>query len=485
MKHVLAVDIGASGGRDILGSIKDGKLHTREVHRFENEPVTKSGRLVWQPERLIDEIIAGIKKCSALGVKPDCVGVDTWGVDYVLLDGGDNMVGDAVHYRDKRTDGVMERVTEQIGRGRIYGSTGIQFMQFNTIFQLAAQAQQTPEELKEAKSLLFMPDFLAFRLTGCKAAEYTIASTSQLLDAGKRSWDRELITSIGVNPSLFQDIVFPGRLVVPVRKSLAEECGAEGLQFAYIGSHDTASAVAAVPAKDPGFLYISSGTWALIGVEEQEPCLGQKAMGMNLTNEGGVFGKIRLLRNITGMWLIQQVRKDAGKKMGYGEYQTLALAEQPFRSIVNPDDACFFHPDNMTEAIRDYCRRTGQPVPETPGQIARCIYDSMALAYRNNLEMLEDTCSRRFDTIHIVGGGCQNEMLNQLTADVCRRKVVAGPIEATAVGNIMMQLVALGQIRDLREGRKLVAESFDLKEYIPKIGSNVYDKAYMKFLNFM
>ena len=481
MKFVLAIDIGASSGRHIVGSLKGDKLEIREIHRFENSAAEKDGHLVWQVDLLFAEIKKGIEKCFAEGIYPESVAFDTWGVDYVLLDTNDERIGDAISYRDMRTDGMVEEVFKSIPKEKIYSKTGIQIMHLNTMYQLAAQLKEDSGVLERAKTFLTMPDYLGFLVSGEKYNEYTEASTSQLLNAKARNWDLELITELGVNPDIFLDVTPPGNIVGRVK----EEISKKEMKLITVGSHDTASAVAAVPAEDEDFLYISSGTWALMGVEAKEPSLTPAAMEKNFTNEGGVYGTIRLLKNITGMWIIQQVRKAQGKVTGYGEYAEMAAKEEPFKSIINPDDLCFYSPQNMVDEIQNFCRRTGQPVPETKGKIARCVYDSMALAYKKTLDDLESICGKRFNDIHIIGGGCQNILLNQITADVTGRKVVAGPVEATAIGNILVQFITLGEIENIQEGRAMVGRSFDTQEYLPYKLETDIKSAYERFLKLL
>ena len=481
MKYALAIDIGASSGRHILGSLKDGKMEIREVHRFENNAVKKGDYLVWQVDYLFDEIKQGIKKCSDMGIYPESVAFDTWGVDYVLLDGSGEVIGDAISYRDMRTENMMEEVFKSISKEKIYSKTGIQFMHLNTMFQLAAQLKKDVSVLKKTKTLLTMPDFLGYLLSGEKYNEYTEASTTQLVNAKERVWDRELIEELGVNPDIFLPLTHSGTVVGRVKSEISPK----GMKLIAAGSHDTASAVAAVPAKGKDFMYISSGTWALMGVEEAEPSLTPETMKANFTNEGGVYGTIRLLKNITGMWIIQQVRDAQGKETGYGEYAALAAKEQPFESIINPDDLCFYSPENMVDEIQKFCERTGQPVPHTKGGIARCVFDSMALAYKKTLSDLEEICGKSFTDIHIIGGGCQNLLVNQLTADVTGRKVVAGPVEATAIGNIMVQFITLGEISGIKEGREIVGKSFAAVEYMPQKPTAEFDGAYRRFLSLL
>ncbi len=481
MRSVLAIDIGASSGRHIIGSLKDGKIEVQEIHRFENSAIEKDGHLVWQIEYLFNEIKEGIKKCNDLGIYPESVAFDTWGVDYLLLDENDDVLGDAISYRDMRTDGMMEELFKVIPKETIYDKTGIQFMHLNTIFQLAAQKKQDEALLKKSKTLLTMPDYLGFLLSGEKYNEYTEASTTQLLNAKDRNWDRELISQMGLNPDIFLDVTPPGKVVGNVDSKISEK----EMKLIAVGSHDTASAVAAVPALENDFLYISSGTWALMGVEENSPSLSPQTMEKNFTNEGGVYGKIRLLKNITGMWIIQQVRIAQNKETSFAEYVELARKVPPFLSIINPDDISFYSPKNMVDEIQKFCARTGQPVPQTKGEIARCVFDSMALAYKKTLSDLEEICSKEFTDIHIIGGGCQNVMVNQLTANVTGKKVVAGPIEATAIGNILVQLITLGEIADINEGRKIVGESFNAIDYYPAKDAPDSNEAYKKFLSFV
>ncbi len=478
MKHVLAVDIGASSGRVILGHIKGNKIEIKEIHRFENHAIEKGNHLIWQVDLLFEEIVKGIKKCHEMNIYPESIGIDTWGVDYVLLDAEDERIGDAISYRDTRTENIVGELLEKVSAQDLYQKTGIQQMHLNTIYQLAAQQKEDIDVLKNTNTFLTMPDYLGYLISGIKYNEYTIASTTQLINAEKRDWDNELIAKIGIDPDIFCDIVLPGDVIGAVKKDIAPH----DMKLIVVGSHDTASAVVAVPARNENFMYISSGTWALMGVEESMPSLNDKTRKKNFTNEGGVYGTIRLLKNITGMWIIQEVRRMNGKRISYGEYVTLAAKQQPFISLINPDDIRFHSPKNMVEEIQNYCRETDQPVPKSDGALARCIFDSMALVYKKALNELEDICDKQFSDIHIIGGGCQNVLVNQLTADVTGRKVIAGPIEATAIGNLLVQLIAIGEVKDIKQGRSMISHSFPTVEYTPQNRSNNHKSAYQRYI---
>lgn len=479
MKHTanfLAIDLGASNGRVVLGCWDGQRFDLHELHRFANGPVNVLGSLHWDPLRLWTEIKVGMARYGQQFSQPLAgIGLDTWGVDFALLDSAGRMLGNPYHYRDARTDGVMELAFERAGRAAIFERTGIQFMQINTLYQLLSMVDTWDPQLDAAETLLMLPDLFNYWLTGRKVAEYTIASTSQMLDARQRTWASDLLDRLGIPASILPPVVGAGTILGNLLGEVASEIGARGApQVIAVGSHDTASAVAAIPDLGPESVYISSGTWSLIGVETAEPVLSDRALALNFTNEGGVAGDIRLLKNSTGLWLLQESRRQwqrDGHDYSWDELLRLAGEATPFGSLVDPDDREFLNPPDMPAAIRSYCRRTGQPEPDSVGAVARCCMESMALASRAVVDSLETLLERRLEVIRIVGGGSQNALLSQFTADACQRPVVAGPVEATALGNVMVQAIATGHIDDIAAGRRAIASSIPLLRYAPTLAA--------------
>ncbi len=475
--RVLAFDFGASSGRAIIGEYSNGKLTYKEIHRFPNGGKQTDKGLRWEYERLQGEVMTAIEKGVALGGF-DSIGIDTWGVDYGFLKDG-KLLCAPYCYRDERTEAVYEEVMDKIG-DKLYARTGIQVMRINTIFQLY-ESMKNDENYKHADKMLFMPDLFAYMLTGNPVSEYTIASTSAMLNPVTRDWDRELISSLGINCDILPEIVDSGNLYGYLKEDICNKLGIKPVPVVAVCGHDTGSAVVAVPAEDNDFCYISCGTWSLMGVELDKPLLSKESMSENFTNEGGFEGTIRYLKNIMGLWIIQECKrnwKEQGKDMSFGEI--MVQAEQADSvAFIDPDDACFEKPCNMPEVIREYCKRTNQRVPETIGEIARCVYESLACKYRYTVEKLEMLTGRSYNSINVIGGGGQNTMLCKLTAEVCNRKVYAGPFEATAVGNMAVQLKALGALDSLKDIRKLVKNSEEVKVYEP-VASKV---DYQKFLS--
>lgn len=463
-KYCLAVDIGASSGRLILGDLNEGKLILKEIHRFDNSIMEKNGHFCWDIDALFTEIKVGIKKCNNIGIKPVSIGIDTWAVDFVLLDDHDQPLTDAVAYRDPRTDGIMEEVTKLFMKERLYLETGIQFQKFNTIYQLYAMKKQNPQALEKAKSFLMIPDYLHFLLTGKKANEYTNATSTQLINAFTKNWDKEIINTLGLNLAMFQDIKMPKETLGSLRKELVEEFGFD-MDVILPATHDTGSAVLAVPELEDT-IYISSGTWSLIGVENHFPICVTKALDYNFTNEGGMDYQFRFLKNIMGLWMIQEVRRNYDNLYSFAELVEVSREYSQFNSIVNVDEERFLKPENMIEEIQSYCRETNQTVPEHPGEIAKCVFDSLANSYKKAVTEIEDIFEKEFSKINVIGGGCQNELLNQLIADVTRKVVFAGPVEATAIGNLVAQLIALGEIENINHARDVIKQSFEVKKYI-------------------
>lgn len=462
-KYYLAVDIGASSGRHMLASMVDGKMQLEEVYRFPNGMDNKNGTLCWDVERLFNEIKTGLKKCKELGKIPATMGIDTWGVDYVLLDKDDRILGETVGYRDSRTNGMDEKVYEKISPEDLYARTGIQKQLFNTIYQLMAVKQSHPEYLEQAETFLMLPDYFNFLLTGVKKNEYTEATTGQLISAKTNDWDYELIDLLGYNRKMFLPVSMPGTVVGNFSKEIREEVGFD-CTVVLPATHDTGSAVLAVPTNDDNAVYISSGTWSLMGIERRVPDCSVASMKANFTNEGGYDHRFRFIQNIMGLWMIQSVKKEFTEDLSFAEICDMA-SKETIPSIVDCNDDSFMAPESMIKAVQDFCRNSGQQVPETVGEISSVIYNSLAKCYNDAMEKIENITGNKYDTIYVVGGGSNAEYLNQLTAKYTGRKVSAGPSEATAIGNIMVQMLHDGVFKDLPEARTCVRDSFDVKMY--------------------
>ena len=460
-KYYLAVDIGASSGRHILGWIENGKIVVEEVYRFPNGMENKDGSLCWNVDRLYHEILEGMKRCKELGKIPESVGVDTWGVDFVLLDQDDKIIGNSVGYRDHRTDGMDKEVYGIIPEEKLYERTGILKAIYNTIYQLMAIKKNSPDDLNKASSMLMMPDYFHFMLSGKKVQEYSEATTSQLVNPQTRDWDYELIEKLGFPREIFQKICFPGTVVGnlkdDVRKYVGYDCN-----VVLPPTHDTQSAIVAIPSAEDKTCFISSGTWSLMGVEREEPDCSAESREANFTNEGGYGGKIAYLSNIMGLWMIQSVRNEMAPDMSYGELCESASKES-ITSIVDCQDESFLSPDDMCAAVKDYCGATGQQIPETLPQLACVIYNSLAQCYGRQLERIEHLTGRHYDKINIIGGGSNADYLNRLTAEYTGLPVYAGPGEATAIGNILTQMIQNGVFTDLKSARECVADSFEVK----------------------
>lgn len=461
--YYLAIDIGASSGRHILAEVEDAKMTLQEVYRFQNGMQEKNGSLCWDLPHLFSEIKNGMKKCKEIGKIPVSVSVDTWGVDFVLLDEKDEILGDTVGYRDGRTLGMEEKVGEVISQQELYKRTGIHWQMYNTIYQLQAIKEVHPEYLEQARSILMTPDYFHFLLSGEKKMEYTIASTSQLLNAKTGDWDWDLLTKLGFPKEIFRSVSMPGTVAGNLTQEVQEEVGYQ-CKVVLPASHDTGSAVLAVPAKGEDVVYISSGTWSLMGVERKEPDCSIESMEADFTNEGGYNHRYRYLRNIMGLWMIQSVKKELTEEISFGKICEMA-AKETIGSIVDCNDESFMAPKSMIAAVREYCRRTQQQVPETTGEIAAVIYNSLAKCYADTLAQLERMTGKHYDTVYVVGGGSKAGYLNELTAKYTGRRVSAGPTEATAIGNLMVQMLSDGVFKDLDEARKCIRESFEIENY--------------------
>ena len=470
----LAFDFGASTGRAILGTLSEGKLTYREVYRFDNVPVQKGETLYWD----IDQLTEGIKTGIALAGDFDSIAFDTWGVDFGLLDADGKLLAPPVHYRDQRTAGLADEVIGQIGAEQLYRLTGNQTMEINTLFQLLALRKQQPELLEKAHRLLFMPDLFAYLVSGAAVCEHTIASTSQMLSPVTGTWCRDMLKQLGIPGGLLQNITESGTVTGEL---------SNGAKVIAAAGHDTQCAIAAVPSMSEQTAFLSCGTWSLLGTELDEPILSAKSMQLGLSNEMGANGKINYLKNIIGLWLIQESRRQWQREgLDYSFAQIAAMAEeaQPFTCFIDPDDPLFVSPGDMPGRIREYCRKTGQQEPTTVGAIARCIYESLALKYRLALEQINDAAGKNIDTLHIIGGGSQASILCRMTACSCGIRVSAGPVEATALGNLLIQFTALNALEDLEKGRQLIAESEPLTWYEPE-HTDAWEQAYQRFLKLL
>ena len=481
--QALAADLGASSGKVFAGAFDGQRLGLQDVHRFENEPVHVLGTLHWDILRLLHEIKTGLRKGHGVLGAVASAGIDTWGVDFGLLDKAGRLLGNPVHYRDHRTDGVMERVLKRIPREEVFRRSGIQFMPINTIWQLAALKEKAPELLEDAHALLLIPDLLAYFLTGRKAAEYTNATTTQLVDAASRTWSAPLLEKLALPQHLFMPLTQPGTVLGPLASEVSDELNGLRLQVITVATHDTASAVVATPARDKHFAYISCGTWSLCGTEVSQPVLTPRAQELNFTNEGGAGGTYRLLKNIMGLWLLQETKRAwerSGRQLGWPEMTRLAAQAKPLVSLIDPDDGRFLAAGDMPARIRAFCQETGQPVPQDDGALLRCVTESLALKYRHAIERLEELTGHRIEAIHMVGGGIQNELLCRFAANASGRTVLAGPVEATALGNLAVQLIAAKEAASVAETREIVARSAGLKEYTPA-DTAAWNDAYGRF----
>ena len=481
--NFLAFDLGATSGRTLLGTLCNGKIETKELTRFPHSIIEVNGKFFWNLLGLYNNLKEGLAACAKEGITPESIGIDTWGVDIVPVGEDGSILGMPRAYRDPYTNGAPEKFFEIVPREEVYSATGIQIMNFNTLYQIYAAVQEGYTPVTRAKQLLFMPDALSYMLTGKAICEYTIASTSQILNPRTAKLEASLLKAAGVASSIFPELQMPGSIIGPLTDSLASETRIGKVYVVAVAGHDTASAVVAVPAENEHFAYLSSGTWSLMGIETPHPIINEESFRLNFTNEGGVAGTTRFLKNICGMWILEQCRKEwerDGKNYSYPEIVAMAEGAEPFTCFINPDDALFANPESMLGAIESFCKRTGQSAPANDAQIIRTIFESLALRYREVLEMLEKMAPFAIDVLHIIGGGSKNSLLNQYTANATGKRVVAGPSEATAFGNIMMQAVGAGIVGSLGEARKIIRASIETEEFLPK-DREVWDKAYDKF----
>ena len=484
MKRVLAFDFGASSGRAILGIFDGEKIELQEVHRFSNDPVKINGTVYWDVQRLFFEIKQGILKAKEAGGF-DSIGIDTWGVDFGLLRKDGTLVENPVHYRDARNDGMVEKATEYMSKERMYDITGIQFMDFNTIFQLLSLKENRPYILEEADKLLFMPDLLNYMLSGVKSTEFSIATTSQMVDLKTNNWSEEILDTFGINKNILTDIAPTGAVIGQLSDEICEELGVAKADIVSVAAHDTQSAITATPCEFDDFAFISCGTWSLFGTEVKEPIINEASKKLNVTNEGGYDYTTAFLKNICGLWLIQESRRQwirEGKEYSYAELEKLALECEPFKCFIDPDAPEFAPMGNLPRRVKEYCEKTGQYVPQTVGEIIRCIYESLALKYRYTFDGIKECTGKDYDRIHVMGGGTKDKLLLQMTAQSCNVNVYGGPIEATALGNVAIQLMSTGAIKNIKEARKIIAKGENLKLYEPK-DNEEWEKAYEDFKN--
>ena len=497
-EYFFAVDLGATSGRTIVGSIADGHLEQEEITRFPNNLIETGGHFYWDIYALYFEMIRGLKEVARRGYQITSIGIDTWGVDFVFIGDDDAILRNPMAYRDPHTFGRMEEYMDHVvSRREVYDITGIQFMNFNSLFQLYAMRQASNTALQHCKKVLFVPDALSWMLTGEAVCEYTIASTSQMLDPRTGDLSEKLIESVGLKRHHFGRMVQPGTQIGVLTEEVQKMTGLGPVPVIAVAGHDTGAAVAAVPAKNEQFAYLSSGTWSLMGIETQKAIINDRSYDLNFTNEGGIEGTTRFLKNICGMWLYERCRKEwisRGERLevrgesiplsdvSHPELQGSAMQVEAFRSIINPDDKAFANPSSMIEAIQSYCRETGQAVPETPAEICRCIFDSLALRYKQVFQWLKEFADFDLNVLHVIGGGSLNKYLNQFTADALGVEVLAGPQECTAIGNIMLQAKALGLVNDIWQMRKIIANSVEMVAYHPTGNQAAWDQAFERYL---
>lgn len=481
-KRVLAFDFGASSGRAIVGVFDGDKIELREVHRFSNDPVKINGTFYWDVQRLFFEIKQGILKAKEDGGF-DSIGIDTWGVDFGLLRKDGTLVENPVHYRDARNDGMVELAKKYMSHEEMYDITGIQFMDFNTIFQLLSLKENRPYILEEADKLLFMPDLLSYMLSGVKSTEYSIATTSQMVDLKTHDWSDKILDTFGIKKDLLTPIVPTGAVIGQLSDDICEELSVPKADIISVASHDTQSAITAAPCENDDFAFISCGTWSLFGTEVKEPILNEASKKLNVTNEGGYDYTIAFLKNICGLWLIQESRRQwirEGKEYSYADLEKMALECEPFKCFIDPDAPEFAPMGNIPKRVQEYCEKTNQYVPQTVGEIMRCIYESLAMKYRYTFDGIKDCTGKDYDRIHVMGGGTKDKLLLSMTAQSCNVDVYGGPIEATALGNIAVQLMSSGAISDIKQARKIIADGENLKLYTPD-NRDEWENAYSTF----
>ena len=479
----LAFDLGATSGRAVIGILENGKLTLEEIHRFPNAIIEQDGKFHWDINRLFGELKKGLARCSQRGIIPQSIGIDTWGVDFGYIAQDGSIDGLPRAYRDPYTDGIPEEYFKTMPREELYHRTGIQIMNFNSLYQLFAAKREGYAPLATAKAILFIPDLLAYMLTGQMVCEYTEATTSQLVNPVTKQFDRELLECIGIESNILLPITMPGTTIGVLKEDIAAETGILSIPVVAVAGHDTASAIAAIPATDKNFVFLSSGTWSLMGIECEEPIITEETCRLNLTNEGGIDGTTCFLNNITGMWILEECRKEwekEGTKYSYNDIMALAKEAVPFRCLINPTDPCFTNPQSMTQAIAAFCKRTGQALPHNNAQVIRCIFESLALCYRDTLESIKKVSPHPIEKMYIIGGGSKNNLMNSFTANATGLNVVAGPAEATAIGNCIMQARAAGLAGDRWEMRSIIAKAVETQEFVPT-DCDKWQQAYEKY----
>lgn len=469
-QNYIAIDIGASSGRLVKGTIDESYLKIEEIHRFENRMIVENENCFWDLDHLVFEILVGLKKVALSGEQADSIGIDTWGVDYVLIGEDGKPLSKPFSYRDSRTEGIMEEFFKILPKEDLYAKTGNQFAQYNTLFQLFAEVKQHPHIFKKAVSLLMIPDYLNYILTGIKSNEFTNATTTQMINVKTGSWDSELLNILGIRSDLLCDPLKPGTILGSFTKSIQKETGLLAVPVIAPATHDTGSAIVSIPAKEENWAFISLGTWSLMGIESKEAICSDEAYQFNFTNEGGFNQTHHILKNLPGLWMVNKLKEHHEEEYSHEELCELANEAKPFIAIIDVDDPIFFNPDSMFRAIDQYCLLTGQNAPITIGEYVRCVLEGLAFLYRETLKQLLDISPKKINHIHIVGGGCQNTLLCQMTANATNIPVLAGPVEGTAIGNIIVQAIAMGQIENLETARNLISNSFEIVEYIPGDG---------------
>lgn len=479
--NFIAIDLGATSGRVILATLSDGKLSMEEIHRFPDTIIQMQGHFYWDLPAIYSSVVEGLRKVAERGVEIDSIGIDTWGVDFAFFGGDGLMLGLPYCYRDPHTTDAPERLFERMPRKTLYEKTGIQIMNFNSVFQLDTLRRNRCSALAAAEKILFIPDALAYLLTGEMITEYTIASTAQMIDPRTKCWDKDILALLGLKEENFGPITMPGTQIGTLTEEVRSATGLGAVPVVAVAGHDTGSAVAGTQLSGDGSAYLSSGTWSLMGIESKEPIISERSFELNFTNEGGIEGTIRVLKNICGMWLLERSRTE-WEQMSYQSLIEQAEASEPFRSLINPDAACFANPKSMIEAIKEYCRSTAQPVPETVGQTVRCIFESLALRYRQVVGMLQEFAPAPLEVMYVIGGGARNMMLNQYTANATGLKVETGSSEATALGNVMMQAKWVGVVDSIDKMRSLIAESLPERLIFTPQDKTLWDEAYAKYL---
>jgi rhamnulokinase len=483
MNHYVALDLGAESGRVMLGTLIDGRLQMEEIHRFSSSALTIGGSLRWDIPRVFEEIVTGLRKIAARQIEPASISTDSWGVDYVYITRGEPLLTLPFHYRDARTDGGLEKAFATVPAETIFDETGIQFMTINTLYQLLDDLRRRPGVMALAEQFLCIGDYVNYLLSGRAVMEESLASTSQIYNPRERNWSKKLIGQFGLPEKIFPPIVPSGTVLGPLTSNLAEGLQWKRTQIVATCSHDTGTAVAAVPAEGDDWAYLSSGTWSLLGVESPKPVITKESREFNFTNEAGLGGTTRLLKNIVGLWIVQECRRawlKAGHDYSYDDLAYMATEAEPLKSLIHPADARFYKPDQMPEKVAAYCQETGQTAPSTPGAIIRCVYESLALLYRGTLQQVQTITGRKISQLHIVGGGSKSELLNQMAANATQIPVAAGPVEATAIGNLLVQALALGHLKSHAELRQVVRNSFPTKIYQPQHQA-AWEEAWQKF----